>query len=59
MYPSRKNFLLQKFDEATERPFGYLLMDLKPTTPDETLVSGFYSGRELVGATHGRRQILR
>ena len=34
MYPSRKNFLLQKFDEATERPFGYLLKDLKPTTPD-------------------------
>jgi len=34
MYPSRRNFLLQKFDEATERPYGYLLVDLKPTTPD-------------------------
>jgi hypothetical protein len=34
MYPSRRNLLLQKFDEATERPYGYLLMDLKPTTPD-------------------------
>ena len=22
------------FDEATVRPYGYLLMDLKPTTPD-------------------------
>ena len=34
MYPSRRNFLLQKFDEATERPYAYLLVDLKPTTPD-------------------------
>ena len=34
MYPSRRNFLLQKFDEDTERPYGYLLVDLKPTTPD-------------------------
>jgi hypothetical protein len=34
MYPSRKNFLLQKFDEDTERPYGYLLVDMKPTTPD-------------------------
>ena len=34
MYPSRRNFLLQKFDEATERPYGYLLVDLKSTTPD-------------------------
>jgi hypothetical protein len=30
----RRNFLLQKFDEATERPYAYLLVDLKPTTPD-------------------------
>jgi hypothetical protein len=34
VYPSRKNFLLQKFDEDTERPYGYLLVDMKPTTPD-------------------------
>jgi hypothetical protein len=27
-------FLLQMFDEAMERPYGFLLMDLKPTTPD-------------------------
>ena len=34
MYPSRMNFLLQKFDEATVRPYAYLLVDLKPMTPD-------------------------
>jgi hypothetical protein len=28
----RKSF--SKFEEATERPYGYLLMDLKPTIPD-------------------------
>jgi hypothetical protein len=34
MYPSRRNLLLQKFDETTERSYAYLLVDLKPTTPD-------------------------
>ena len=34
MYPSRRNFFLQKFDEATERSYAYLLVDLKPTTLD-------------------------
>jgi hypothetical protein len=28
MYPSRRNFLLQTFDKATEKPYGYLLVDL-------------------------------
>jgi hypothetical protein len=28
------NFCNKKFDEATERPYGYLLVDLKPTIPD-------------------------
>ena len=30
----RRNFFLQKFDEATERPYAYLLVDLKPSNPD-------------------------
>ena len=34
MYPSSRNFLLQKFDEATKEPYSYLVVDLKPTTPD-------------------------
>jgi hypothetical protein len=34
MYPTRRNFLLQKFDDATKEPYSYLVVDLKPTTPD-------------------------
>ena len=34
MYPSRRNFLLQKFNEAMKEPYSYLVVDLNPTTPD-------------------------
>ena len=34
MYPTRRNFLLQKFDDATKEPYSYLVVDLKPATPD-------------------------
>ena len=36
MYPSRAGFLLRKFEEATNKPFGYLVVDLKATTPDSS-----------------------
>jgi hypothetical protein len=38
MYPSRRNFLLQKFNGATKEPYSYLVVDLKPTTPDSLRV---------------------
>ena len=34
MYPGRSHFLLEAFQDATKHPFGYLLIDLKPKTPD-------------------------
>lgn len=34
MYPSNPETLLSKYREATEHPFGYLIIDLKPDTPD-------------------------
>jgi hypothetical protein len=33
-YHSRRNFLLQKFDEATKEYYSYLVVDLKQTTSD-------------------------
>ncbi|CAC5384060.1 unnamed protein product [Mytilus coruscus] len=30
MYPSKSDFYLQKFEESTSRPYGFLLVDLKP-----------------------------
>ncbi|CAC5359072.1 unnamed protein product [Mytilus coruscus] len=34
MYPSRVDFFIRKFEEATRTPFGYLLVDLKARTPE-------------------------
>ena len=38
MYPGRIKFLQEAFIDATSVPFGYLLIDLKQTTPDDRRV---------------------
>ena len=35
MYAGRSNFLVESFRDATQRPYGYLLLDLKPQTEDK------------------------
>ena len=32
-YPNKSNYFLDKFRAATERPYGYLLVDFKQETP--------------------------
>lgn len=32
MYPNNTNFLIESFQDATQIPYGYLLLDLKPDT---------------------------
>ena len=34
MYPNNVNFLLQSFQDATKKPYGYFLMDLHQPTPE-------------------------
>lgn len=34
MYPENPQHLLRHFKEATSKPYGYLLIDLKLTTPE-------------------------
>lgn len=34
LYPDNTQYLLRHFKEATSKPYGYLLVDLKPTTPE-------------------------
>ena len=34
MYPENAQHLMRHFASATSKPYGYLLIDLKPTTPD-------------------------
>ena len=33
MYPGQTNFFIKQYEEAVKRPFGYLLVNLKTTTP--------------------------
>ena len=35
MYPENSQYLLNHFKQATSHPYGYLLIDLKPMTPEE------------------------
>ncbi|VDI26072.1 Hypothetical predicted protein [Mytilus galloprovincialis] len=47
MYPSQRHLLMQTFREATRRPFGYLLVDLKAATPEHLrLLSDVLGGGE-------------
>ena len=34
MYPGQTHSFIQRYEEAVQRPFGYLLVDLKTTTQD-------------------------
>ena len=34
MYPDNSNHLMKHFKEGTSKPYGYLLIDLKPFTPE-------------------------
>ncbi|CAC5382704.1 unnamed protein product [Mytilus coruscus] len=34
MYPGKVPYFLEKFEESTSKPFGYLLLDLKPSTSE-------------------------
>lgn len=38
MYPGRSKFLIEAYQNATQGSYGYLLMDLKPTTPEDLRV---------------------
>ena len=40
MYPGKAKFFQEAFDLATEKPFGYLLLDFKQDTPKALRVRG-------------------
>jgi hypothetical protein len=35
MYPRQEGFVLDSFEDATQRPYGFLMFDLNTDTPDE------------------------
>ena len=36
MYPEKTHHLVNHFNEAVSKPYGYLLVDLKPNTPEHS-----------------------
>lgn len=35
MYPGKSKFLVEAFEDATQKAHGYLMIDLKPATPEQ------------------------
>lgn len=35
LFPERTKFFMEAYEDATKVPFGYLLIDLKPNTPEQ------------------------
>jgi len=49
MYPGKNHFLPDAMLKATRQPYSYLMIDLKPATPDELRVqSGVLPGEDCV-----------
>ena len=42
MYPSNLNYLLESFNDATRKPYGYLVLDLHQLTPENLLGADKY-----------------
>jgi hypothetical protein len=38
IFPTKQNWLVESFDDACSEPFGYLLLDLEPSTNDDMRV---------------------
>ena len=38
MYPNNSKFLIESFQDATKKPFGYLFLDLKQTTENKNRI---------------------
>ena len=40
MFPDKKNYLIDSYNAACEKPFSYLFVDLKPDTPNHLRLRG-------------------
>lgn len=55
MYPGHTEKFMKTFEKATKYPYGYLLVDLKPFTPDESRLNyatGQYNNGPNLGETY-------
>ena len=49
VFPRSKGFLLEAYEDATKKPYGYLFLNLHPASTDENLrvVSGIFSDEDM------------
>ena len=40
MYPGKSHFLIEAYQDATKKPYGYVFIDLKPKTNDQLRIRG-------------------
>ena len=49
LYPGNQKFFMQVFNDATNRPYGYLLIDLHPKTDEKVrLRTDIFDGKQVV-----------
>jgi len=47
MFPGKGQFLVEAFKDATAKPFGYLVLDLKPDTEEKYRIrTGIFPGEK-------------
>ena len=60
MFPTHTSYMMDQFERATQRPYGYLLVDLKPNTPEQQrLRTNVLPGEKPVGVKIGGQHIDR
>ena len=48
MYPNRSNYFIEQYEKTTQRPHGYLFVDLKQSTSEEDrLQSNIFAGDQM------------
>jgi hypothetical protein len=48
MFPKNPNFLIECYEDATDRPHGYLFLDLKQETPNQYRVQADILGQRII-----------
>jgi hypothetical protein len=48
IYPRKENFVLSSFEDATQREYGYLLIDLNPNTSEELRLRTMNEDKQII-----------
>ena len=48
IYPRKEDFVLSSFEDATQREYGHLLVDLNPNTPEELRIRSIDKDKQMI-----------